>query len=244
MILKDRISVLMPTSPIPSHPSTAIIEETIASVRFHLPDSRIYLMIDGIRPEQHEVEERYVKYIERLIGKAIFQEKNCCVVPFLVHTHQAAMTRKMLEMVKSPLVLFVEHDTPLTRDYIDWDGISDAALTSIVNSVRFSHEAQILAEHEYLMGDALEACGVSLRRTRQFSARPHVARKDFYERLLSRFSEKANCFIEDYAHSICQHEPWESWKLSIYTPPGESIKRSYHIDGRAGAKKFDERQVF
>jgi len=95
-----------------------------------------------------------------------------------------------------------------------------------------------------LMHGEIECRGVALTKTTQFSARPHVASVEFYEKLLARFSSNAKCFVEDYAHSVCQTDPWEEWRLSIYTPRGANMKRSYHTDGRAGSAKFDETQVF
>ena len=36
---------------------------------------------------------------------------------------------------------------------------------------------------------------------------------------------------------------WEQWRLHIYAPEG-NMKRSYHLDGRAGEPKYDTEQVF
>jgi hypothetical protein len=46
---KKDITVVLVTSVIPSHPETYIVEETIKSIRHHLPDSEIILQIDGLR---------------------------------------------------------------------------------------------------------------------------------------------------------------------------------------------------
>src|SRR6266403_1770363 len=111
--MQKNISVLVSSSPIESHPSTKIIETTIASIRFHLPDSFIYIMLDGVRQEQEHYTERYVQYLGTLVGKAISGMGNIKLVPFLEFTHQAGMTMKTLEMVTTPFILFAEHDTPL-----------------------------------------------------------------------------------------------------------------------------------
>ena len=49
--LKDKITVIIPTSFIKSHPSTGIIEEVIKGVRERLPDSEIIITFDGMRKE-------------------------------------------------------------------------------------------------------------------------------------------------------------------------------------------------
>ena len=64
------ITVVIPTSPIPSHPSTAIIDETIASVRKQLPDSRIIVTADGVRAEQVGMANNYFEYLVALNKQA------------------------------------------------------------------------------------------------------------------------------------------------------------------------------
>jgi hypothetical protein len=201
-------------------------------------------MIDGVRPEQRDFADRYYRYMRNLVMEPVFYHRNVLFVPFAEFTHQVGMLRKVLETIKTPLILFCEQDTPLVTDYVlPMKEISEAILSGDVNSIRFLHEAHILEEHEYLMGEKIKSHGVPLTKTIQFSARPHVASVEFYKKLLERFSPDARCFVEDKAHSICQTDPWDEWRLSIFTPNG-NMKRSYHTDGRAGAAKFDDKQVF
>lgn len=243
--MSDKISVVIPTSYIPSLPSTAIIEETIHSVRHHLSNVPIYIMLDGLREEQAEHTETYLDYLHALSAKVMFSDwKNIKIAPFFTHMHQSGMMRMILQRLATPLLLFVEHDTPLVTDEsIPWKELSALVDDGDVNLVRLLHEAHIHPEHEHLMHGRVEGVMIPLTKTTQFSARPHLTSTLFYSRLLSHFSPNANCFIEDKAHGICQDAPWEEWKLSIYTPEG-NCKRSYHTDGRAGGNKFDESQVF
>ena len=44
-------------------------------------------------------------------------------------------------------------------------------------------------------------------------------------------------FIEDKFHGVVQDDGWVKHKLWIYHPEGD-IKRSYHLDGREGTRKF------
>ena len=60
-MLADKISILLPTSPIPHHPSTHILDEVIESIRVHFPDNELFLMIDGVRGQ---VEHRRADYEE------------------------------------------------------------------------------------------------------------------------------------------------------------------------------------
>jgi hypothetical protein len=46
---KRDITIVMATSVIPDHPSTAMIEQTIGDIRVHFPDNEIIMQIDGLR---------------------------------------------------------------------------------------------------------------------------------------------------------------------------------------------------
>ena len=71
----EPLSVLVSSSPIPSHPSTRIVSETIHSIRWHFKDAPIYLMCDGVRPEQEHRREDYHKYKENLITKMLDEKE-------------------------------------------------------------------------------------------------------------------------------------------------------------------------
>ena len=55
----NSVTIIIPTSYIPSHPSIKVIETTIKNTRFHFPNNEIILQIDGIRSEQLEYKKDY-----------------------------------------------------------------------------------------------------------------------------------------------------------------------------------------
>lgn len=242
----NKITVLMPTSPIPSHPSTAILEETVESVRSRLPNAEIFIMIDGIRSQQGARTADYREYTRRVLHLCRSKWQN--VVPFVheAHFHQGVMTRMALEHVRTPLVLFVEHDTPLVGD-IDWDGCSGAVLGEDVNVLRFHHEASVLEPHRHLMIDTRpqDRCGAPMMRTIQWSQRPHLAKTEFYRWMMANwFGMSSRTMIEDVMHSVLEthfreegYTGWDRFRLWLYTPRGD-MKRSTHTDGRDGDPKF------
>jgi len=244
------ITVLVPTSPIKSHPSTAIIQKAIASVQKHLPDAEIRIMIDGIRDEQKEYLERYVDYIGRLATEDFFCQDNIRLFPFVSHQHQVAMTRHVLKSVTTPLIMLLEHDTFFLDGLpIDFAGIARVIKAGHANMVQFhcQWEPWIIPEHEHLMLDKERKYidGVPMVRTWQFSARPHVASADFYRGMLSSwFTLNARTFIEDRmvdvlagARMAIGNDAWEDWKLFYYAPEG-TIRRTWTDDGRASDPKF------
>lgn len=242
----DLITVLIPTSPIPSHPSLDIISETVASVRDRLPGAEILLMCDGVAPGQEHRRADYDEYLRRLLWAANLEWDD--VVPFLFaeHTHQAGMTRQILDEVRTPLVLFVEHDTPLVGD-VDWPGCARAVLSGATNLIRFHHEASVLEPHRHLMVDDVPQVveGVPLLRTVQWSQRPHLASAGVYRTWLDgRWWRRDDGMIEDRMHGVVEndwlqrHDPGR-FRLTMYAPSGD-MKRSTHLDGRGTDPKVTE----
>lgn len=240
-------TAVITVSPSPSHPSLDMILTTMRSARDVAgPDTPIVVAADGVRREQLHLLDRYNEFLYRLywLAKA---EGNIHVIWSPVHRHQAAMTRLAVNLwVDTPNVLFLEHDTPLVLDEpTDFARCEQLVLQRAVDVLRFHHEAEVHPEHEHLMVDheTIEMMGVPLRRTRQWSQRPHLASTAYYRAILRReFSVDARCFIEDHMHSVAQRRP-QHHRLAIYHPDG-NIKRSYHLDGRQGEPKYDESQVF
>lgn len=236
------MTILIPTSPIPSHPSTAILDETIASVRFHFPWADILILCDGVRPEQEDRREDYDRYVQEVCWKANFEWHRVYPIVFGGHEHQANMTRAALDYVRTPLIMFVEHDTPLVTDEpIDWPRI--IPMMEDLNGpdvLRFHFEAHVHPEHEHLMeGGVLDSHGVPMRMTHQWSQRPHVAKRTYYQRILrEHFPPNGRTMIEDRMHSVAQEFPFEH-VIGMYHPPGGNIKRSLHSDGRGDDPKYE-----
>jgi len=245
----DQVTVLMPTSPIKSHPDVRIVAETIDSIRAQpeLERAEIIIMLDGVRDEQHDRKADYEEFTRRLLWMCNNHWSNVIVHRHEEHLHQGMMTRKALEsLVQTQMILFVEQDTPLC-DYIEWEGMGEAIRTGAANMIRLHHEAHIHPEHEHLMiGRPLTRGGVRLTRTRQWSQRPHLASTEFYRWMTSTyFGGESRTMIEDVMYSVLEThyledgmEGWEKFKLWTYTPIADHIKRSTHTDGREGESKY------
>lgn len=248
----DEITVVIPTSPCVVHPDLDPMREVVRSIRAQLPHAEIVIAADGVRDEQGKFTDVYDEYLRRLVWACHHEWSN--VVPLLRDDwgHQANTTRDALAHVTTPLVLFCEHDTPLLGD-IDWDGFCRVVHSGEADVIRLYPEVEIHPEHEHLMLDPLprHPHGVPLRRTAQWSQRPHLARTLWYQSMLTRyFSPDARTMIEDCLYGVVEHywlnyhEPgWEQWRLWIYQPEGD-IKRSGHLDTRGAELKFDMRFAY
>lgn len=258
MVVNDNITVLIPTSPIESHPDTAIIEETIASVRHHLPDAEILIMIDGVRPEQEHRTDDYNEYVRRLLWKCNYDWHHVTPLLFDEFSHQTKMCRRALRHVRrgdlagNAQILYVEHDAPLVIDYeIEWVDLWAFLTTGKANTMRFHHESHVLDVHEHLMLDSEPvevALNVFAKRTAQWSQRPHLARADFYDRVLAKyFSVDALAMIEDGLYGVLAtgfqeggKPAWNEFKSWLYHPVDGNIKRSYTTDGRGSEEKYGQ----
>jgi hypothetical protein len=230
---KDNVTIIVVASVIPSHPDTFIIDETISSVRSHFPDNEIILQLDGLRKERLARKDDYDEFKSRVLWKCLHEWKNVLPVIFDEHSHQTDMMKKTIDDIQTAAILYVEGDAPLTPDIeIDWQKCLDMLEYEKANTIRFHFEASIPIEHEHLMFGIEDG----FMKTLQWSQRPHLSLTKYYrEVVLPACDEKT--FIEDKFHGVVQDDGWDKHKLWIYHPEG-SIKRSYHLDGRAGTRKF------
>jgi hypothetical protein len=240
---KRDITIILATSVIPDHPSTSMIEQTINDVRFHFPDNEIIMQIDGLREEQQNRKKDYDEYKNRILWKCLHEYKNILPFIFEEHCHQTTMMRKTINEVQTAAILYVEGDAPLTPDIsIDWQKCLDMLEYNKANTIRFHFESHIPEPHEYLMFGLEDG----FMKTAQWSQRPHLSTVKYYKDVVLPFSNEKT-FIEDRFHGRVQDDSiidgefnqngWEIHKLWIYHPEG-NIKRSYHLDGRKGTKKF------
>lgn len=238
---ENMTTVLMPTSPIPSHPSTEVIDQTLASVRERVDYADIILMIDGVRSEQKNRRESYQEYVRQMLVKTR-HDSNIIPLFSTQHLHQASMTKEALEIVDTPTVLFVEHDTPLIGD-IDM-AFCYLNLRDKFDVIRFSHEAILPEEHWDQMIDKEPTNGFI--RTVMWSQRPHLACTEFYRWIIHEyFGDDAVTMIEDVmwptilnTYKKYGYAGWEKYRMAIYAPDPDNLKRSDNLDGRGKDKKY------
>jgi hypothetical protein len=234
------ITTIIPVAPMPSMPSTEVLDETIASVRERLPETEIILMFDGIPSWRTEMKPQYEQFTQRMLWRAEHEIGNVTPIIFDTHHHQNLMLKAALELVRTPLILWSEQDTPLTGE-IPWSPISDVILTGYANLVRFHHEAQVHPEHQYLMLDesAIDVLGVPLIRCRQWSGRPHLASTKFYKEIAQKYFGDKPMFVEHILYGIVVDGDYDEFRLHLYAPEGTQV-RSLHLDGRRkGAGTYD-----
>ena len=234
----DQVTILIPTSPIPSHPSTALIDETIAGIRNYFPTAMIIIMCDGVRAQVEHRRGAYQEYLHNLHKKYVqsIDFGNVELAFFTDPTQQAWMTRETLKRVTTPFVLFNEHDAILRANPpIEWDAIFHLLGTDEANMVRFYHWDRIWHEHEYLMRDHIVFENVEFVRTVQFSGWPFIAKTDYLRRLVTDyFGPYDRKMIETGLYGPICSAPWDAHKMVIYYP--DNADCFVHRDGRTNAQ--------
>lgn len=238
--MRDDITVIIPVSPMPSHPSGEVLDEVLANVRERLPDSEIILMFDGVGPTLMHLKAQYEEYKTAMLWKINNELQNVVPLVFDAHSHQSLMTKKALELVRTPLILWSEQDTPLHNE-IPMAELAEIVKTGYANSIRFSHEATVLPDHVDLFLDTtpIQILGQPLLRTKQWSGRPHLATTDFYRTIAEKYWDNEPRFIEHIMYGHVVEGDYEEFRLHLYAPDGTYV-RSKHLDGRRrGAESYD-----
>ena len=239
------ITCLITTSPSPKHPDTSIIEGTVASVRWHLPDSEILIACDGVRQEQENRRAAYSEYVLRMEELCLTKWKNVRLVVQPEFLHQAWTIAKTIEQVKTPVILFTEHDQELLPIWFPWSDAVRYVAGGHVNLIRFMLEDDMKPEWQSMMLGPLpfptvpEVMNTALTKTVQWSQRTHLASTEYYRRMLAEHLKPADrCYLEDRFYGQC--DDWEKHRLTIYTPYGP-MARIKHTDGRGNEPKFESK---
>lgn len=239
------ITVVIPSSPIESHPDTEIIRAVVDSIYYHLPSAPILLTFDGLRDSQEDWRERYEKHIRECEELTAYDPawRNVTAYSFDEHLHQSGMIRKVIDQITTPLLCYVEHDMMIrTGRRIDFTAIADFIMTGRSSCVRLYRRLNIPPAHaEFMHG--YDDTDDRFLRTSQWSQNVHIATVDMYRVMLQEFfTTEANCYIEDAVWGRL-HEQYPRFKMHIYYPESD-IKYLLHLDGRGSNSKYEEDQVY
>lgn len=232
-MLDDQVTVLIPTSPIPRHPDTSLIEECVSSIRRYFPTAHFIILVDGLRPAVEFRRGQYEGYKKNLSELCVSGKLgNTKLSVFASPVQQAIMTRNALEHhVQTPLILFVEHDAILrAQPALEWEAMFDVVLLDKANLVRLYNWDRIWHEHQYLMRGELEHRGVKFIKTVQYSQWPLLSSSDYHRKLLTRIPKMQRTMIEPAVYYQVAAEEWEKNKVVIYYP--ENALTFTHKDGR------------
>lgn len=233
MTISSQITVVVSTCPRRSHPSSKILDETIASVRKELPDSRIIVGCDGVRATLTADEmNNYDEFCKSIATKY----SNTEVVLFPARGHQTGNMATILPMITTPFVFYCEDDW-LILPHVLWEELCELIDQKVYNYIKLHayprispwHEGHMVGRDHHEMGSHHVFC----IRTIQFSANPHLASTDWYRQMSERFNFAGRVdFIEEALHGPISQASWEEYKLAIFNPEYGDFARCLHLDGK------------
>jgi hypothetical protein len=198
-------------------------------------------MFDGVPAWLAEFKPAYEKFKQSMLWKINFMD-NCTPLVFDTPHHQSLMTKKALELIRTPMLLWLEQDTPL-HNKIPFEELEPVISSGYANLIRFHFEATIPDDHKYLMLDEnpIDILGQPFIRTRQWSGRPHLASTKYYREIIDKYWDDQPRFIEHIMYGVVAeaHSDFDEHRVHIYAPSG-TLVRSKHLDGRRyGAEHYD-----
>ena len=235
------ITFVVPTSVLVTHPDTEIIDRVISGIREYFPDNEIILQVDGLREEQAHRKESYDEYKTRVLWKSLHEDPKILPIIFEEHCHQSTMMEQTIDLIKTPLMFYVEGDIAFRSGLdLDWQKVLDMFDNHKAYTVRFyTFNHKIEPEHMPLM---LEQEGDFIK-TFQWSQQPHLSYVSYYRHMVLP-NTTPNLFIEDKFYgkvaSECSEDEanWNNHRLWLYNPAGDDIRIVDNLDGRKHLRKF------
>ncbi len=215
------ITILISTSPRPSHPSCRILDQTIISIRAQLPNAPIIIMADGGGDEKYQdflyaIKDRY---------------SDCTVIAYKENVQQSGMLDTALKLVKTPLVFYLEDDWEIHPN-VEWEELGNIIRSGFCNYIKLHAGHRIHPLHEHMMHGRVIIKEIPFVLTSQWSQNPHLASTQFYiDQVLPRCGPRD--MIENLMHGPCASAPWEEYRLCIYNPMNEgTMLMCEHLDGK------------
>ncbi len=180
---RNKTTIIITSSFIPSHPSLLIINQTIESLRYiqGLPSNTpIFITVDGVDKKRHakdarrEIQKKKIldQYIEALQGS--YSELNFTILTQPTRVNLVGNVQKAIKRVKTEFIYLIQHDMPFISE------INHLALMQTfqdfpdeVRLVRFSPRQTLTRSRDKLglCGDDLDvvANGIALAKTHTWS---------------------------------------------------------------------------
>lgn len=220
------ITTLTPTSAVPSHPDTFIMDGCMEGLQHHFPNAKKLILADGVWDGIAHRKEQYAEYLNRIDRKY----PNTQVIRFPYHTQQTAMAQYAIQnFLQTKLIFWDEHDAPLRTDReIDWDEILHYLQSGNADLIRLCYfEEGIHPEHEHLT----RGRDGHFVRTVQFSGWCFLTTVKYFVEKIFTGQTIGKEMLELRMYGLVANAPWEQYKIAQYVPDGPA-QRFRHSNGR------------
>jgi hypothetical protein len=244
-MLNRLLTIIVTASPIPTHPSSEIIDETLESLKFIDPDksAQIVLAHDHHHPMAlPDVQEAYLSYLAKL-EKRYSGDDKVEVVKLNEWGCLAKNIINAIETVKTPFVLVVQHDFKFLENIDVLDCIYVMNKNPKVRHIRFNREANFpyVFDHDpktrlkHYAEKSFELEGnnrkLTLIKTLGWSDNNHLCRTDYYREIVSPLTQDKKTFPEHPCNLASTPLLHQLFGTFVYGEIGKEgvIK---HLDGR------------
>ena len=252
--MEQLLTIVITTSPIPTHPNTNIIESTIDSLMNikEIKNCKIIITFDGCNDERFNVRyEQYKININELI-KNKYEFRNVICVYADEYVHQTNTIRNSMKYINTPFMFVIEHDWLIFGDIKFREIISVMNMyKKIIKCVRLNYLSGYMYSNKlyppFVVPEPIDFNGVKLIYTDKWSCHPHISHKDSYEFYFHFISDKTRCYMEEilygmeYTRIQINHLNFYEFGTWIYGEPSDNMLHIRHIDGRnsESMKKVD-----
>jgi hypothetical protein len=236
MALADKLTIITTTSPLASHPRTAMLEKTQESL-FLVPALRgckKIIVFDGVPRQQRYRTLAYTLYIqnvERLLQESPYFQNTTLVIN-KEFKHLANSLRAAIEIVDTPYVFVHQHDFELIKPFNAIDLIRSMDQNPNLKHVRFTRFTNGPNWWDGPVDEVIEGGSlVPLCRTFGWSDNDHFARTDYYREFVLpkiTWGGAMEWFLHD---KVKIKEDHLSYGTYFYGPLGDG-PYIYHLDGR------------
>ena len=243
--LADKLTIITTTSPIPSNPSTVMLEKTQASLSnlCGAEECKRIIVFDGVDPKKAEIAKFYPEYkenVEKLVSThQVF--KNTELVFCNDHLHLTGAIKTAMEKVTMPFVFIHQHDFAIRRK-VDTLGI----LRSMEENPRLKHIrlpkiSNVETQFEHHIDDVIEGpCYVPLLRTFSWSDNDHFSsvayyRTEIFPRVTRRWPMEWVIHAIEKASTLEDPRNHEQFGTYSYGERGDG-RYIIHLDGKRWKK--------
>ena len=181
----DKLTLITSTSPIPSNPSTSMLERTQASLNTvpGFKDCHKIIVFDGVPHWKKAAIPAYEQYKKNVIKltKTHLDFQNTRLVFCKNHKHLTNALREGMALIKTPFVFVHQHDFEIVRP-IDVEGIIRSMESNPnLKHIRLSRKRNIHTPWDGPIDEVIDGPHfVPLCRTWGWSDNDHFTRLDYY----------------------------------------------------------------
>ena len=181
-------TILLASSPIPSHPSIRLISEVLKSLRLITDlkaDTKIIIAQDGC--EDESVKPAYDQYLRKLDKYRRGSGLNITIVLNDKQGHLTGNIRNAIQFVGTKYVLMMQHDLPFVSAFHIYHVIEDMENNSSIKHVRFNRRNSIKAKWDAqsdLFGKQIQGKNYQYTRTGSWSDQNHLSTVEYYQSIV------------------------------------------------------------